>query len=147
SEGTLATVVEAELDLSPRPAHRALAVLSYDSLRAALDCVAELLDFSPVALEIVDDKLIRIARTVPDFAERIRFIPLETRAALIPEFAHDESDAVREQVARVVEAAPRLIGAPKTHVILDAQAQRNLWAVREAGLGLLGRKVGDAKPI
>src|SRR5262249_40858310 len=36
SEGTLATVVEAEIDLSPRPRHRSLVILSYETLRLAL---------------------------------------------------------------------------------------------------------------
>lgn len=147
SEGTLATVVEAELDLSPRPRHRSLLVLSFESLRAALDCVSPLLDYAPVALEIVDDKMIGIARTVPDFSDCIRFIPTSTRGALIAEFAHEDAEVVREMAVRVQEAAPRLIGTPHTYLIIDPQAQRDLWAVREAGLGLLGRKVGDTKPI
>src|SRR5213079_2066011 len=62
SEGTLAVVSEAELNLLPRPKHRGLLVPQFESLAAALDAVAACMELGPSAVELMDRMLIDLAR-------------------------------------------------------------------------------------
>ena len=51
SEGTLVTVVRAELPLVEEPPHRAVVMLGYDDVASAADAVPRVLAFDPIALE------------------------------------------------------------------------------------------------
>src|SRR5207245_3270013 len=62
SEGTLAIVTEAELALVPRPKARGLLVPHFASLGAALDALADCLEFNPSAVELLDQLLLDLAR-------------------------------------------------------------------------------------
>ena len=59
SEGTLVTVLRAELELVPVVNARALVVLGYPDIAAAADAVPKVLEHDPIALEGVDHYLVR----------------------------------------------------------------------------------------
>jgi FAD/FMN-containing dehydrogenase len=54
SEGTLAVMTQAELNLQPKPRERGLLVAQYASLAAAMNSLATCLEFSPSAVELLD---------------------------------------------------------------------------------------------
>src|SRR5205085_8054708 len=62
SEGTLAVLTEAELNLVARPRSRGLLVPQFATLTAALDALAACLEFRPSAVELMDQMLIDLAR-------------------------------------------------------------------------------------
>src|SRR5205807_3243571 len=62
SEGTLALITEATLRTVPLPAERALVLLGFASLDAALRAVMETLPSSPAACDLMDRRLITLAR-------------------------------------------------------------------------------------
>ncbi|HEX5503225.1 MAG TPA: FAD-binding oxidoreductase, partial [Thermomicrobiales bacterium] len=63
SEGTLVTVLHAELDLVPKPAAQAILVLGYDDICAAADDVPTLLEHSePTQLEALDGRMAQLMR-------------------------------------------------------------------------------------
>ncbi|WP_031087256.1 FAD-binding oxidoreductase, partial [Streptomyces sp. NRRL WC-3549] len=63
SEGTLVTVVRAELDLVPVPAYEAMVVLGYDDICAAADDVPRLLAHcDPELLEAIDGRMAQLMR-------------------------------------------------------------------------------------
>jgi FAD/FMN-containing dehydrogenase len=55
-EGTLASVVRAELCLVDRPttAQKRLAMVHFDSLRASLEATPRILELEPAAVELMD---------------------------------------------------------------------------------------------
>ena len=71
SEGTLALVTEAELNLIPRPKARGLLVPHFTSLAAALDALAVCLEFQPSAVELLDKMLASYPESA-DLAAEIR---------------------------------------------------------------------------
>ncbi|MBI2875391.1 MAG: FAD-binding protein [Candidatus Tectomicrobia bacterium] len=147
AEGTLATVVEAELELAHWPTHRGLVLLGFRELLLALEAVSPLLGLCPTALEIVDDQV--IAATSAAFGPRKAaelFIP-GVKGLLLVEFAYDDPEETRAAMAQLAQAAPRLPGSPEARLLPGRREQEAVWAVREAALGLVGRKVGDSKPI
>ena len=60
SEGTLAVVTEAELNLVPRPKARGLLVPQFATLAAAMDALAVCLELQPSAVELMDHLLLEL---------------------------------------------------------------------------------------
>jgi FAD/FMN-containing dehydrogenase/Fe-S oxidoreductase len=145
SEGTLAVVTEATLDLVPRPEHTALDILHFDSLFAALEIVPNILaleDPAISAIELLDRTILHLSLDNLETARRAGFIQGDPAAVLIVEFSGDTE-------AELAAKARALEGRLNVHCvrILDPAAQANVWAVRKSGLGLLLGMKGDQKPI
>src|SRR5262249_42043932 len=68
SEGTLAVASAAELKLVPVPAAQGLVVLSFATIPAALDRLAEIVSSGPVAVEMLDRMILDLAAENPRFA-------------------------------------------------------------------------------
>lgn len=62
SEGTLAMIAEAELNLLPIAAHAALVNIRYDDFNTALEDARELAALKVASVETVDEKVLRLAK-------------------------------------------------------------------------------------
>jgi FAD/FMN-containing dehydrogenase/Fe-S oxidoreductase len=148
SEGTLATVVEAELGLVPLPLHRSLVLLAFGDRYQPLDAVPEILGTEGLsALEIVDDRILRSARALLEHRESAAIVPESTRGLLYAEFSSDTADEARGRAEEFALRSGALPGAPWTRVFTGLLEQDRAWALRRAGLGLLYRTQGDVKPV
>ncbi|HXD87836.1 MAG TPA: FAD-linked oxidase C-terminal domain-containing protein [Urbifossiella sp.] len=147
SEGTLALVAEAELNLIPRPKHRGLLVPQFASLAAALDALAACLELAPSAVELLDRMLIDLAREQRSLKHTMAAIRGRPEALLMVEFCSDDAADVSY---RVHELERRLRGIPgliATVPAIDAALREPLWSLRESALPLLFGMVGDRKPV
>ena len=148
SEGTLCTVVEAELGLVPQPSGTSLAVFSFDSLLGSLAVVPELLAEEPSAVELLDSMLIELCRASPEYARRMTFIEGNPEATLVVEVYGQNETERNDRLERLRAAVQRSAeGAVDIRLITDPAEQTNVWEVRKAALGLLMSKRGDYKPI
>jgi FAD/FMN-containing dehydrogenase/Fe-S oxidoreductase len=146
SEGTLAFVTEAELNLVPRPQYRGLLVPHFVSLSAALESLALCLEPGPSAVELVDQMILDLARE--NLALQRRMQPIQGRPAAIfmVEFTGDEEAQIQdklEKLARKLERAPGVT----TVVRVRPEDREPLWRLRESGLPLLMGLPGDRKPV
>src|SRR5262249_39709222 len=87
SEGTLAVLTEAELDLIPRPRFRGLLVPHFASLAAAMDALAPCLEFQPSAVELLDQMLIDLARDNLALKDHMAAVQGRPAALLMVEFS------------------------------------------------------------
>src|SRR5207253_9150547 len=69
SEGTLATVVAADVALVPAPRHRAIAVGHFTSAEAAIEATGDALACEPAAVELIDRAILELARTKLEYRE------------------------------------------------------------------------------
>ncbi|NNL30569.1 MAG: FAD-binding oxidoreductase [Gemmatimonadetes bacterium] len=168
SEGTLAFFSRLRLRLSPRPVRRVLGVCHFPDLVSALDSVQHLVALEPSAVELVDQKVLRLAAANDDFRSAMAgFVQGEPGALLLVEFA-DEGDGVRpsKRDASHRRASPRArrslleerlsalddamadLGYPGAVVraVTDAE-QAAVWSVRKAGLNIVMSMAGPRKPI
>ena len=148
SEGTLAWTRELTLQLAPLPAHRALGVVSFPSLRRAMECARHIVELGPSAVELVDRTMIDLARGNPAFRPVIdaALIGLP-QAILLVEFMGETGEV---PVRRVADLAALMgdLGLPDSVVrLIDAGAQKALWDVRKAGLNIMMSMRGDGKPV
>ena len=75
SEGTLATVLEARLRLVPMPRWRSLVVLGYPTMADGADNLSEILGHGAIALEAVDERLVRTSGARASSSRRSRCSP------------------------------------------------------------------------
>lgn len=149
SEGTLATMLRATLDLVPLPTRTALVLLQFDDLVASMAATPAILEREPSAIELMDRMLISLTRAQPGYASQIAFIKGDPAAVLAVEFyGETERELVQhcdDLVRHLADRGIRMSAEPQR--VLDPKQQADVWSVRKAGLGLLMSVKGDAKPI
>ena len=147
SEGTLAAVTSARLNLVPIPTNRGLAVLHFSSIDEAMEATVTTLDEHPDAVEHVGSMIIRQARQSLGFSRNIGFLQGEPSDILVVEFSGESTAETSDKLDKLGERMRRNGLGFATTNLLDAAGQRQVWNMREAGLGLLMNVPGDAKPL
>lgn len=148
SEGTLATVVRAELRLvdSPKNENKRLALVHFDSLRAALEATPRILEMDPSAIELMDKFLLDKTRDAAGYRDRLTFVEGDPAAILVVEFVGSES-YLGAKIAELKTHLKRL-GYRGAVAVAESPGQQNdVWTVRKAGLGLMMSERSAAKPI
>ena len=160
SEGTMAVLTEATVALEPVPETKAMALLCYDDLVAAMADIAPILDHDPAAVEVLDDTMLDLARDTAEFAEVASMLPEGTRATLLVEFYADSDADGEAAVDRVLadrrrgetdpaldrETAVPVRAAEALEAHEDAERER-FWKLRKSGLPILLSRTTDAKHV
>ncbi len=133
SEGTLATIIAAELRLVDAPERTGLAIVGFDSVDASLDALHAMLATKPAAIELVDDTIVGLARTNTEYARYVELMPQPTSGRplgavmYVEYFAHQPGDLERS----LADLQSRLPGAPiQWHT--DPVAMKKAWTLRRA---------------
>jgi FAD/FMN-containing dehydrogenase/Fe-S oxidoreductase len=148
SEGTLATVVRAELRLVDRPRieNTRLALVHFDSLRASLEATPRILELEPAAIELMDKFLLDKTRAAAGYRGRLTFVDGDPASILVVEFVGTE----RELGAKIADLKAHLarLGFQGAVTVAETPAQQDdVWTVRKAGLGLMMSERSEAKPV
>ena len=149
SEGTLATVVEAELGLVDVPKARSLVLLSFKERWTSMDAIQFILPERGLsALEIVDSRVLQGARELFEFRATAAMVHPEALGVLFCEFSGDTAEEVAALANDFARRAPSLPGTPHPGVYLAPKDQTAAWSLRQVATGLLYRttKTRDIKP-
>ena len=146
SEGTLAVVTEATVQLARLPARRGILAAHFHTLIEAAEATLTAKAYSPAAIELVDEIIIERCRSSVGYAPLADFVVGEPGAILLIECFADNESALTEQL-RMIQSALESSGQGYAFVTeTDAAAQARMWQMRQAGLGLLMSMHGDPKP-
>lgn len=147
SEGTLATVLRAELTLVPTVPATVMVAIAYPTIADAADAVPDLLPHRPIALEGLDDKLIGFERSKRLNPEAVRLLP-DGGGWLMVQMGGETADDARSAAEDMLAALGRRADEGSVRLYDDPEHEAQLWAVREAGLGATARLpgAGDAWP-
>ena len=100
SEGTLALITQATLRTQQVPKHRGVTLVFFDRLESAATAAAEARELNLVACDLVDRRILSLAREVdPRYAQAI---PREAEAMLIVEQQGDDEREVIESLQQAV---------------------------------------------
>ncbi|MFF0770226.1 FAD-binding and (Fe-S)-binding domain-containing protein [Nonomuraea wenchangensis] len=143
SEGTLVTVLRAELALVPVPAARSLVVLGYHDIAAAGDAVLPIAAHQPLQLEGIDDKLIGYETRKHMHGKAVARLP-EGGAWLMASFTGDDQEDADRRARELLTDIGRDGHAPDVAFFDDPESETELWDLREAGLGATARGPGMA---
>jgi len=139
SEGTLGVITSAKLNLVPIPPHKTLYLIHFNKLKTALDCIPEILESKPSAVELIDQMLIELARANPAYRNLLDAIQGNPAAVLAVEYQGND--------LRKLSGKGKLLSSfGHTVLLLDPDQQARIWKARKVGLGILQSKRGDAKP-
>jgi FAD/FMN-containing dehydrogenase/Fe-S oxidoreductase len=141
SEGTLAVVTRAVVDLVPLPPGRSLVVLFFSSIAEAMDAAVALRDLEPAAIEHIDRILLDQTRGQRAFARQRELLGLDAQ----PSEALLLVELFEEGIERAEAVAERGLG-DRVLVCRTPAEQQMVWSVRKAGLSLLTGRPGAAKP-
>ncbi|MFJ9554342.1 FAD-binding and (Fe-S)-binding domain-containing protein [Nocardiopsis sp. NPDC101807] len=139
SEGTLVTVLGAELDLVPVEPHEAMVVLGYRDVCAAADEVPLVLEHcAPVLLEALDSRMAQLMREEHAYTESLEQLP-GGESWLLVQFSGDSREEVDEQSRRLLRAVGRTEHDDTVAVSDSPARERQMLKAREAGLGVTAR--------
>jgi glycolate oxidase len=130
SEGTLGVITGAKLSLQLNPASESTLLAMFDSLVDASGSVMKLQHLKPVALELVDKKMLEIVEEAFAFG-----FPTKHAGALIVEFAGDTAETDAQQAEQVL----RDCGAVSISATTDKKQREKLWQCRRRAFGGVGR--------
>jgi FAD/FMN-containing dehydrogenase len=142
SEGTLAAIFAAELNISPLPREKGLGLIFFASVAEAMQATVELLDLKPAAIEHIDRPLFDGTKGQLQFQAARDLLELELNpceSILIVEFYEDVAE-------RLSVLQSRKIGL-RTKILTDPAQMNMVWSVRKSGLSLLTGCIGPAKPV
>lgn len=146
SEGTLAFVTEATLRTIPLAGGRAAVVLGFATVEDALHAARLSRELWPAACEVLDRRLISLARAQsPDAAA---LVPAETEAVLLVEFERDSPAAARDAVRGLIDTVQHVHHLAVFAVpALDPRTADEVWSIRDAALPSLYAIGQGARPL
>ncbi len=147
SEGTLAAVTGAKLNLVPIPKYKVFGVVHFNSMVESMEATVTILEESPSAVEHTGSIIINQARRSLGFRRSLDFLQGDPTDVLFVEFSGDDESYVRSQLDRLAEKLDRLkLGYATTKLYTPAE-QAQIGAFRRANQGLLMSVPGTAKPL
>lgn len=154
SEGTLAITLRARCKLLPNPKAKALALVSFASVDAAIDVVPSILTTGPSAVELVDDVVIEAALNNIECRAYVEAFPRlpgsprveDLRGVLYVEYHEASEDAVRAKFAALRQVLQGK-GEVAIREVTDAPGMASAWKLRKAGEPLLHGLPGKRKPL
>ena len=149
SEGTLATTLEAKINLEPRPtpSQVALMVVHFGTMFEALESTTEILATGPTAIELADKYILDLTRRSLEYARQMTFVQGDPGALLFVEYYGETPGELVAKLDRLEAHCRRQrIGTAFTRA-LSPEEQQRIWTVRKAGMALLLGMIGDKKPV
>ncbi|WP_020111656.1 FAD-binding and (Fe-S)-binding domain-containing protein [Rhodococcus sp. 114MFTsu3.1] len=145
SEGTCAIVVAVTVSLVEVPPAALLLSLGYEDVVEAAEDVMTILEFSPAAIEGIDEKIVDTMR-MRRGADSVRGLP-SGNAWLYVDLDGDDPTEVEDKAERLLERLRELGRLKDGRVVADPSERKSLWRVREDGAGLSARLSDGASGI
>jgi len=148
SEGTLAIVSQATLQIVSLPTVKVLLQAGFNSLAAMARAVPKILEHRPSTCELLDGRILRLTHEAyPHYSDEL---PTGVAALLLIEFDGDDEAAVlarMSQACAMLEGLPSSAGCIGTKEIIDPVIQSRIWTARKATTPLLFREKSASQPI
>ncbi|MCA9191574.1 MAG: anaerobic glycerol-3-phosphate dehydrogenase subunit C [Planctomycetales bacterium] len=146
SEGTLGIITEATLRLAPIPKVRGLMLMFFARLDTAARAVLALSDCELSACDLMDRRLLEIAReTEPVYAS---IVPRGAEAMLLIEYQGEQPSTVRSRLLGLLERLQRRNMTVISYRLTADQEERNLlWRLARRVIPRLYRLKGNQRPL
>lgn len=143
AEGTLAVVTNLTLKLRPLPRQRLLAAIQYMDFMQALEDGPILAALSPVAIEVVDARILALAERdslFTELREDITHPEQQVGGLTLAEWVVDEDSALVALMQRLQTdfAAQSPVTRLQVRWITEPKRRQQLWELRKKCVGLLG---------
>ncbi len=149
SEGTLATTLEAKINLEvrPKPTEVALMVVHYHDMFEALESTTEIMATDPTAVELMDKCILDLTRASQEYARQLTFVQGDPGALLFVEYFGKTPEELVAKLDRLEDHLTRQRAGIAFTRAVTPEEQQKIWKVRKAGMALLLGMPGDKKPV
>lgn len=146
SEGTLGLFTAATLHTSPLPSHRGVALILFGQLEPAVRCVSLIADQQPSACDLLDRRLLSLARETSTRFESL--VPKSAEAALLVEQTGFTRAQAQDRL-RMAIAAVRSIDSSAMVAVQSFEPDEVdfLWSLPYRVVPLLTRLKGATRPL
>ncbi|EEX49631.1 FAD linked oxidase, C-terminal domain protein [Pasteurella dagmatis ATCC 43325] len=156
SEGSLAFICEATLDLTQIPQYRTLINIKYNSFDSALRNAPFMVKANALSVETIDSTVLNLAKqdiiwhSVNELLTENENNPI--LGLNIVEYASNDKYKIQRQVTALCQALDEKIANQQDGIIgyqvcSDLPSIERIYAMRKKAVGLLGNAKGAAKPI
>ncbi len=147
SEGTLAFITELKLNLVPLPPkERALVCLHFNTIDESLRGNLIALKYNPSACELIDKFILDCTKSNIEQSKNRFFLQGDPGAILVIEIGRETAEERDRDIALMIDDL-KANSLGYYYPILFGEDMGKIWALRKAGLGLLGNMPGDTKPV
>ncbi len=146
SEGTLGFFTEATLRTIPLAEGRCSVLVNVAGLGQAIEVVQRVLDTGPSACELIDRRLLRLAR-IGENGALGSLISSAAEAVLVIEYETDSANEAIRLAKALVQQLQRDPSVIQTTLAAEAQLQERIWQIRATALPSLYSMKGGAQPI
>jgi FAD/FMN-containing dehydrogenase/Fe-S oxidoreductase len=152
SEGTLAIIAEAKLNVMPIPKASSLVIIGYDDFDATLRDAHALLVRRPASIEAIDSRVLELARKDAVWNSVREFLPLDATKPMlginIVEFVGAGETEVESQLqALATDLNGTAQRGRQRHTIVRGTAVQQVWNMRKRAAGMLGNMPGEKRPV
>ncbi|TCJ96239.1 FAD/FMN-containing dehydrogenase [Volucribacter psittacicida] len=156
SEGSLAFIAEATLNLTPIPKYRTLINIKYRSFDSALRNAPFMVKANALSVETVDSKVLNLAKEDiiwHSVEQLLQEDPQDPILGLnIVEYAGNNQALLEKQAKHLCQQLEQKIAQQQDDIIgyqvcSDLTSIERIYAMRKKAVGLLGNAKGEAKPI
>ena len=157
SEGSLAFVCQAKLNITPISPAKTLINIKYDSFDSALRHSPFLVEAKATSVETIDSKVLNLAKqdiVWHSVSDLITDLPDKVMDGInIVEFNGVTVEALAEQVAILTQGLDETIASDNSRGVIgyqvtsDLSSINKLYAMRKKAVGLLGNTDGSQKPL
>jgi FAD/FMN-containing dehydrogenase/Fe-S oxidoreductase len=153
SEGTLALIAEAKLNLMPIPKTSALIIISYDDFDATLRDAHSILARRPASVEAIDARVLGLAQQDAIWPTVKELLPLQSGARPtlginIVEFIGDDETQVESQIQSLAgDLNASAHRGRQTYSIVRGNQVAQIWTMRKRAAGMLSNMPGEKRPI
>jgi FAD/FMN-containing dehydrogenase/Fe-S oxidoreductase len=147
SEGTLMLITELKLHLVDLPpTHKALVCVHTHSIDEALRANLVAVQYNPSASELIDHYVLECTKTNIQQQQNRFFVKGDPQAILAVELFGENETQLQEKIkAMIAHLEKENLGFH--FPVVAGEDIPKVWALRNAGLGLLSNLAGDAKPV
>ena len=147
SEGTLAFITEITVSLDPLPPKEIMVVCGHcDTLEKSFEANLVALKHKPTAIELMDGDILQLSKGNVEQQKNQFFVDEEPAALLITELRAETRKELDQKATALEKDLFESEYIYKCTRVYGADVNK-VWALRKAGLGILGGMKGDAKPM
>lgn len=140
SEGTLGIISRLKIKLVKKPQVTGLVIVHFHSILDLMKSVNHMLRWNPLALEMIDKNIIKLAQSVERYHPKFFWLKGDPEAIVIAEFEGNTLQDVKLKIS-TFEADLRHHGIGYAFSeVTQKEKMKDVWEVRKGGLGLLMSK-------
>ena len=156
SEGTLNYSSAIQLKLSPLPAAKIMALCHFSSFYSAMDAAQHIVGLNPMTVELIDETMVSLARTVPLFKSTVEdYVNGNPAAILVVEFSEEtwsgnlsKVDQLKEIMVSIFSENLKKSKTDQGIVVIEPLVEQNrISEMRKSGLNIMMSMKSDAKPV